>query len=81
MWSEVTQLASCHLFPGLLNTSQVKHPCLADAAFLETIGKSGRGGAVGLPQEPEVPSDRGMGTNSTCSPLCGMLARFWFYPI
>lgn len=78
VWSDATRLASCHLFLGLLNTRQVKHPCLEDAAFLETTGKLERGGAVGFPaQEPEVPSDQKPGTNSTCSALCSMLARLF----
>lgn len=58
VWADVTRLASCHVFPGLLNAGQVKPPCLADAAFLETTGKADRGGALGFPaREPEVPSD------------------------
>jgi len=39
VWSDATQLASCHLFLGLPNTRQVKHPWLAGAAFLETMGR------------------------------------------
>ena len=78
VWSDATRLASCHLFLGLLNTRQVKHPCLEDATFLETTGKLERGGAVGFPaQEPEVPSDQKPGTNSTRSPLCSLLARLF----
>lgn len=39
VWSDATGLASCHLFPGLLQTGQVQRCCLAGAAFLETTGK------------------------------------------
>lgn len=75
VWSGLTWLALCHLFPGLLNIGQVKHPCLADAAaFLETTGRLGRGRAVGFPaQQPEVPSDWDLGTNSTFSAVCWLL--------
>lgn len=47
VWSDATWLALCHIFLGLLNTSQVKHPCLADAAFLEATGNSEGGEASG----------------------------------
>lgn len=83
VWSDVTRLALCHLFPGLLNTGQVKHPCLADAAFLETTGKSERGGAVGFQaQEAEVPSDWGAGYKLHIQPILWYACSFvLFYPV
>lgn len=39
VWSDATQLASGHVFLGLPNTRQVKHPWPADAALLGTTGR------------------------------------------
>lgn len=66
-----------HLFPGLLNISQVKHPCLADAAFLEATGKLERGRAseCGFPSPgTQGASCLGPGCGFHLQLLCGKLA-------